>query len=101
MGLEDKVQYADGGFTTTRLSTGQRKRLALIVALLEDRPLLVLDEFAADQDPPSRQRFYEELLAAAAAARQDHRRRDPRRPLFPSRRPSASNGRRALDRLIG
>jgi putative ATP-binding cassette transporter len=62
MELEDKVQYADGGFTTTRLSTGQRKRLALIVALLEDRPLLVLDEFAADQDPPARQRFYEELL---------------------------------------
>jgi len=62
MGLEDKVQFADGGFTTTRLSTGQRKRLALIVALLEDRPLLVLDEFAADQDPPFRQRFYEELL---------------------------------------
>jgi putative ATP-binding cassette transporter len=52
----------DGRFASTNLSTGQRKRLALIVALLEERPILVLDEFAADQDPPFRKYFYEVLL---------------------------------------
>ena len=44
------------------LSSGQRKRLALIVALLERRPVLVLDEWAADQDPQFRRRFYREML---------------------------------------
>ena len=44
------------------LEAGQRKRLALIVALLEDRPILVLDEWAADQDPAFRQFFYDTLL---------------------------------------
>jgi putative ATP-binding cassette transporter len=53
----------DGAFsTTTRLSRGQQKRLALIVALLEDRPFYVLDEWAADQDPHFRNIFYTELL---------------------------------------
>lgn len=49
-------------FDPGTLSTGQRKRLALAVALAEDRPVLVLDEWAADQDPQSRERFYRELL---------------------------------------
>lgn len=62
MKMQDKVQYRDGGFTRTSLSTGQRKRLALIAALMEDRPVLVMDEFAADQDPQFRQYFYETLL---------------------------------------
>jgi putative ATP-binding cassette transporter len=44
------------------LSTGQRKRLALIVALLDDKAILVFDEWAADQDPVFRKRFYEEIL---------------------------------------
>jgi len=44
------------------LSTGQRKRLALVVALLEERPILILDEWAADQDPQFRRRFYREIL---------------------------------------
>jgi putative ATP-binding cassette transporter len=44
------------------LSTGQRKRLALVHAYLEGRPVLVFDEWAADQDPTFRHLFYTELL---------------------------------------
>ncbi len=60
--LEDKVTIEDGKFSTIDLSTGQRKRLALITAILEDRPILVLDEWAADQDPYFRKKFYTEIL---------------------------------------
>jgi len=62
MQISHKTAYENGRFTTLDLSHGQRKRLALLVALLEDRPILVLDEWAADQDPPFRQFFYETLL---------------------------------------
>ena len=62
MKMQDKVEYQNGGFTRTSLSTGQRKRLAFIAAILEDKPILVMDEFAADQDPQFRQYFYETLL---------------------------------------
>lgn len=67
LGLESKVTVRDGQFSTVDLSVGQRKRLALIVALLERRPVLVLDEFAADQDPAFRRRFYREILPAMKA----------------------------------
>jgi putative ATP-binding cassette transporter len=60
--IDGKVTYDDTGFSTIDLSMGQRKRLALIYALLEDRPILVLDEWAADQDPQFRQKFYTEIL---------------------------------------
>ena len=60
--IRDKVSVADGAFSTTSLSTGQRKRLALVVARLEDKPVVVLDEWAADQDPHYRRVFYEELV---------------------------------------
>ena len=63
MQIQHKVEYKNGGFTSTNLSTGQRKRLAFIAAMLEDRPILVIDEFAADQDPQFRQYFYETLLS--------------------------------------
>jgi len=62
LGIANKTQYVDGMITNTNLSTGQRKRLALAVALLEDRPILVLDELAADQDPEFRKAFYEVFL---------------------------------------
>jgi putative ATP-binding cassette transporter len=55
------------GFSPDALSTGQRKRLALAFALAEDRPVLILDEWAADQDPATRRRFYEEILPALKA----------------------------------
>lgn len=62
--MQGKVQVRDGTFTTQDLSAGQRKRLALVSALLEDKPVLILDEWAADQDPHFRKIFYEELLPA-------------------------------------
>jgi putative pyoverdin transport system ATP-binding/permease protein len=62
MGLSSQTSFAQQAFTRRDLSTGQRKRLALVVALLEDRPLYVFDEWAADQDPEFRHYFYMELL---------------------------------------
>ncbi|RZT39139.1 cyclic peptide export ABC transporter [Cupriavidus agavae] len=60
--LGHKVSVRDGRFTTQALSQGQRKRLALIVACLERRPVLILDEWAADQDPLFKDIFYREVL---------------------------------------
>src|SRR5207247_4738423 len=60
--LLDKTRLTDGQFSTLDLSAGQRKRLALIVSLLEKRPILLLDEWAADQDPEFRRKFYYDLL---------------------------------------
>lgn len=60
--IAHKVRIQDGAFSTTDLSTGQRKRLALLNAWLEERPVLVFDEWAADQDPVFRRVFYTELL---------------------------------------
>jgi putative ATP-binding cassette transporter len=60
--LERHVLVQDGSFSTTQLSLGQRKRLALLVARLEDRPVYVFDEWAADQDPAYKDVFYRELL---------------------------------------
>lgn len=50
------------GYDAHALSTGQKKRLALALALAEDRPVLILDEWAADQDPQTRKFFYRTLL---------------------------------------
>ncbi len=60
--LDRKVRVEGGVFSTTALSQGQRKRLALLVAFMEDRPIYVFDEWAADQDPHYREIFYRELL---------------------------------------
>jgi putative ATP-binding cassette transporter len=60
--LDAKVQISAGAFSTTALSQGQRKRLALLTSFLEDRAIYVFDEWAADQDPHYRQIFYERLL---------------------------------------
>lgn len=61
--MEHKVSIDPAGMlSTTQLSQGQRKRLALLVALVEERPILLLDEWAADQDPAFRSFFYLELL---------------------------------------
>jgi putative ATP-binding cassette transporter len=62
MELSEKTAFLDGRFTNTHLSTGQRKRLALVVACLEDKPVYVFDEVAADQDAHFRGYFYETLL---------------------------------------
>jgi putative ATP-binding cassette transporter len=60
--LDRKVQVIDGVLSTTDLSHGQRKRLALLTAYLEDRPFYVFDEWAADQDPLFKEIFYLRLL---------------------------------------
>jgi putative ATP-binding cassette transporter len=60
--LDHKVRVQGGRLSTTDLSQGQRKRLALLTAYLEDRPIYLFDEWAADQDPHFKRVFYHELL---------------------------------------
>jgi putative ATP-binding cassette transporter len=60
--LEHKVKIKNGRLSTTALSQGQRKRLALLTVYLEDRPIYLFDEWAADQDPAFKEIFYKELL---------------------------------------
>ncbi len=60
--LEHKVKIENGRLSTTALSQGQRKRLALLTAYLEDRPIYLFDEWAADQDPLFKEIFYTQLL---------------------------------------
>lgn len=63
MDLADRVGFADRAYSTIDLSQGQRGRLALISALLEDRPVYVLDEWAANQDARFKRFFYHEVLS--------------------------------------
>ncbi|WOC13932.1 ATP-binding cassette domain-containing protein [Gordonia sp. MP11Mi] len=67
LGIADKVTVRDGRLSTVALSQGQRKRLALVTAMLEDRPIYLFDEWAADQEPQFRDRFYRVILADLAA----------------------------------
>lgn len=60
--LAGVVDFDGERFAPLDLSAGQRKRLAMVVALLEDRPIYVLDEWAAHQDPYLRRYFYETLV---------------------------------------
>ena len=60
--LDHKVKVKHGKLSTTSLSQGQRKRLALLTAYLEDRPIYLFDEWAADQDPIFKEIFYCKLL---------------------------------------
>jgi putative pyoverdin transport system ATP-binding/permease protein len=60
--LNHKLEVKEGVLSTTQLSQGQRKRLALLTAYLEDRPIYLFDEWAADQDPAFKQIFYHSLL---------------------------------------
>ncbi len=62
MQLDDKLEFRENRFSTLDLSTGQRKRLALIAAMMEDKPIYIFDEWAADQSPRFREFFYTELL---------------------------------------
>lgn len=65
--LNEKVRVQDGVFSTTALSQGQRKRLALLTCCLEDRPVLFFDEWAADQDPSFKEFFYGTILPGLRA----------------------------------
>jgi putative pyoverdin transport system ATP-binding/permease protein len=60
--LDHKVTIDNGTLSTIDLSNGQRKRLALLTAYLEDRPIYVFDEWAADQDPVFKNFFYQRIL---------------------------------------
>ena len=60
--LADKVSYVGGRFSTIKLSDGQRRRLALLVAFIEDKELYLFDEWAADQDSVFREVYYHKIL---------------------------------------
>jgi putative ATP-binding cassette transporter len=61
--LDHKVKVDGGKLSTINLSQGQKKRLALLTAYLEDRPVYIFDEWAADQDVEFRQFFYYEIIS--------------------------------------
>jgi len=65
--LSHKLRIKNGKLSTTELSQGQRKRLALLAAYLADRPIYVFDEWASDQDPAFKQIFYGDILPALKA----------------------------------
>ncbi len=60
--LDSKVEIKDNKLSTTSLSQGQRKRLALLAAYLENRPIYLFDEWASDQDPIFREIFYKQII---------------------------------------
>lgn len=62
MALSHKVEIVENRYSTIKLSGGQRKRLSLLQCYLEDSPIFLFDELAADQDPQYRRFFYQELL---------------------------------------
>ena len=68
LAIDHKVSIEEGKLSTTSLSQGQRKRLALLLMYMEDRQVLLLDEWAADQDPVFRDVFYREILPELKAA---------------------------------
>jgi len=68
LAIDHKVSIDEGKLSTTSLSQGQRKRLALLLMYMEDRQVLLLDEWAADQDPVFRDVFYREILPELKAA---------------------------------
>jgi putative ATP-binding cassette transporter len=62
MELSKKTAYVNGKFTTLNLSTGQKKRLGLVISMLENKGIYIFDEVTADQDPEFRNYFYTTLL---------------------------------------
>ncbi|MGE5557189.1 MAG: cyclic peptide export ABC transporter [Bacillota bacterium] len=60
--LQDKLEIIEGKFSTIKLSAGQKRRMALLISYLEERPFYLFDEWAADQDPEFRKFFYYDLL---------------------------------------
>ena len=60
--LQDKVSISDMKYDTTKLSGGQRKRLGLLQCYMEDSPIFLFDEWAAEQDPEYRKFFYRTLI---------------------------------------
>src|SRR5246500_2304383 len=103
--LNEKTGLKNGEFRTLDLSGGQRRRLALIVSLLEKRPIMLLDEWTAEQDPEFRLKFYDELLpdmmragATIVVITHDDRYLDELR--LPARRIRMDEGRIVDQRLV-
>ena len=67
MEIDHKTAIEDGRLTSRELSTGQKKRLAMVLTLLRTKPILVFDEWAADQDPEFRAMFYQKILPGLRA----------------------------------
>lgn len=65
--IKHKVEVTEGRFSTISLSDGQKRRLALIVSLLDNAGLYVFDEWAADQDPEFKKVFYQQVLPSLRA----------------------------------
>jgi putative ATP-binding cassette transporter len=65
--LQHKVEISNGRLSTTSLSQGQRKRLALLTTYVDDRPIYLFDEWAADQEPAFRDVFYYHILPTLKA----------------------------------
>jgi putative ATP-binding cassette transporter len=104
--LADKTSLTNSEFRTLDLSGGQRRRLALIVSLLEKRPIMLLDEWTAEQDPEFRRKFYHELLpemmragATIVVITHDDRYLDELH--LPARRIKMDEGRIVEQRLMG
>ena len=68
MQIAHKTGIVDGRITNRSLSTGQKKRLSMVLAQLQDRPILIFDEWAADQAPDFRALYYHKILPALSAA---------------------------------
>lgn len=62
LALKEKLHISEQKITNTELSTGQKKRIALLLSVVEGKEILLLDEWAADQDPMYRQYFYHEII---------------------------------------
>jgi putative ATP-binding cassette transporter len=67
MEIADKTSVVGGRVKNRDLSTGQKKRLAMALARLQDRPILIFDEWAADQEPEFRALFYHQILPGLGA----------------------------------
>jgi putative ATP-binding cassette transporter len=60
--MDNKIALDNGRILDLKLSKGQKKRVALLLAMAEERDVVLLDEWAADQDPHFRREFYQVLL---------------------------------------
>ncbi|POP48012.1 multidrug ABC transporter permease/ATP-binding protein [Superficieibacter electus] len=60
--MDHKLTLDNGKILDLKLSKGQKKRVALLLALAEEREIILLDEWAADQDPHFRREFYQVIL---------------------------------------
>lgn len=63
LNLTGKTHFDGTGFSNLKLSSGQKKRLALLTTFLENKAVYIFDEVAADQDPKQKEFFYLTVLS--------------------------------------